>query len=98
MAESVTTNVLNDISFFDCFPYCSLQNGFMNMVTPFLPCFSVFPPLFLGKNLLPAPVQWGLRVLAIKRVGHLHTPPTSGQILLVNRLNLSQVIPQGFLE
>jgi len=98
MPEGVATDMLDHGGFADGFLYSPLQNGLMDVVAAFLAGFRVLPAAFLWKNPLPSPFGGGVRVFAVQGVGQLDAPSALGEILLVNRLDLPQMVLKGGFE
>jgi len=61
-------------------------------MAPLLLYLRIDPPVFLREDPLPAPFGGGVGVLAVEGHRHLNTAPPLGQVALVNRLDLLEVI------
>src|SRR3989304_2008116 len=97
MAKGVTTCSFSNsgrcYSLFDS----SLHNGFIHVMPAFFGGFLVLPSVLLREDPLPAPFTRRIGILAIQSVGHLHPPPAFGQVFLVDRLDISQMVLKGLL-
>ena len=78
MPECVTPGMLGYASPVDSILDSPLQNRLVNVMPSFFACLHVFPPSFLRKDPLPAPVLWRVRILTIQGVGQEDTAPSAG--------------------
>lgn len=97
MAERVAPRMLDYIRVVNRIFDSPLKDGFVYMVAALLAGRRVLPAVLLRKDPLPAPVRWSVRILAVQRVGHQDTAPTFGQVFLMDRLDISQMVLKGLL-
>lgn len=61
-------------------------------MTTFFSRLGVLPAVLLRKDQLPAPVGGSIRIFPVKRIRHLNASPVLGQISVMDRFGLVQVI------
>ncbi len=98
MSKSVTANMFNDSGLQTSLSHSTLHKRFVNMMTAFLSCLSIFPPIFLGEHPLPPPFLRRIRILAIQCIRHQDAALPRSYILFMDRLCLSQVTAKGLLQ
>jgi hypothetical protein len=81
--------MFDDASPLDRLLHSTLQDGFVNVVTPYLASLVVLPPVLLRENPLPAPLGGSVGIFTVQRARHLHPPPSFRQVFLMDRLDLS---------
>ncbi len=87
VTECVATSVLDNTRFADCFLDGPLKNRLVGMMSPFFTGLCVLPSGFLWEGPLPAPFLRCIGIFAIERARHLNTPPSFGQVFLMDRLD-----------
>lgn len=87
VTECVATSMLDNSSFADCFLDGPLKDCLVGMMPPFFTGLCVLPSGFLWEDPLPAPFLRCIGIFAVKRTGHLNTPPAFGQVFLMDRLD-----------
>jgi len=95
MTERVAPRMLDYIRFVNRIFDGPLEDRLVYMMATLLAGRCIPPAVLLRKNPLPTPVCWGIRILAVQSVGHQNTAPTFGQVFLVDRLDISQMILKG---
>src|SRR5689334_17251486 len=98
MAEGMTGRPFGDSSVPDSLCHGPLHNRFMNMVAALFSGLMIYPKILLRKYPLPTPFARSVRIFTIESVRHLNTPTTFGQVALVNRFNLLEMVLKRNLE
>ena len=90
MPECVAPGMLDHTGPADSILDSPLQNRLVNVMPSFFARLRIFPPGFLRKDPLPAPVLRRVGILAVQGVRQEDTTPPIGQIFFVNRFHLLQ--------
>jgi hypothetical protein len=90
--EGVAADVFDDSGFSHCFLHCSLEDRFVNVMSPLLAGLRVFPAVFLREDPLPAPFSGSVRVFAVEGVRKPDAPPALFQVFFVGRAGFCKVV------